>query len=110
MNGLVGQTEGNAIVIDKSDDLELIDFSRNICLFSQTTKSLDGFSEIVDEIRNRLNTGIHFEYYDTICRQVANRLPGIKRFAQHHDWVYFVAGKKSSNGKMLLDEIGRAHV
>lgn len=110
VNGLVGQTEGTAIVIEKVDDLERLDFTRNICLFSQTTKSLDGFREVVAEIQRRIvPTEVKFEYFDTICRQVANRLPNIKEFASKHDWVYFVAGKKSSNGKMLLEECRKAN-
>lgn len=109
VNGLVGQTEGTAIVIEKVQDLDRLDFSRNICLFSQTTKSLDGFSEVVSEIRRRIPDGVKFEYFDTICRQVANRLPNIKNFASRHDWVYFVAGKKSSNGKMLFEECCKAN-
>ena len=108
VNGLVGQTEGTAIVIEKIEDLDRLDFSRDICLFSQTTKSLDGFRKIVEEIYQRKAEGTRFEYYDTICRQVANRLPNIKAFASSHDWVYFVAGKKSSNGKMLLEECRKA--
>ena len=109
VNGLVGQTEGTAIVIEKVQDLDRLDFNRNICLFSQTTKSLDGFREVVAEIRRRIADGVQFEYFDTICRQVANRLPNIKTFASRHDWVYFVAGKKSSNGKMLLEECRKAN-
>ena len=109
VNGLVGQTEGTAIVIEKIEDLDRLDFSRDICLFSQTTKSLDGFRKIVEEIYQRKEEGTRFEYYDTICRQVANRLPNIKAFASSHDWVYFVAGKKSSNGKMLLEECRKAN-
>ena len=109
VNGLVGQTEGTAIVVEKVEDLDRLDFNRNICLFSQTTKSLDGFREVVAEIRRRIAEGVRFEYFDTICRQVANRLPNIKTFASKHDWVYFVAGKKSSNGKMLLEECRKAN-
>ena len=109
VNGLVGQTEGTAIVVEKVEDLDRLDFDRNICLFSQTTKSLDGFREVVAEIRRRIAEGVQFEYFDTICRQVANRLPNIKTFASKHDWVYFVAGKKSSNGKMLLEECRKAN-
>ena len=109
VNGLVGQTAGTAIVIDKQEDLDGIDFNRNICLFSQTTKSLDGFSERVGEIKKRIGSQVKFDYFDTICRQVANRLPNIKQFAQKHDLVYFVAGKKSSNGKMLLEECRKAN-
>lgn len=109
VNGLVGQTEGSAIVIEKVEDLEQLDFNRNICLFSQTTKSLDGFREVVAEIQQRIGKEVKFEYFDTICRQVANRLPNIKVFASRHDWIYFVAGKKSSNGKMLLEECRKAN-
>lgn len=109
VNGLVGQTEGSAIVIEKVRDLDRLDFQRNICLFSQTTKSLDGFREVVAEIQKRIADGVKFEYFDTICRQVANRLPNIKIFASRHDWIYFVAGKKSSNGKMLLEECRKAN-
>ena len=109
VNGLVGQTEGTAIVIEKTEDLDRLDFGRDICLFSQTTKSLDGFRKIVEEIQKRKAEDTRFEYYDTICRQVANRLPNIKAFASSHDWVYFVAGKKSSNGKMLLEECRKAN-
>lgn len=109
VNGLVGQTEGSAIVIEKPEDLDRLDFTRDICLFSQTTKSLDGFRKIVKEIQQRKAGNVRFEYHDTICRQVANRLPNIKAFASSHDWVYFVAGKKSSNGKMLLEECQKAN-
>lgn len=109
VNGLVGQTEGTAIVVEKIDDLDRLDFNRDISLFSQTTKSLDGFRKIVEEIYRRKADLTRFEYHDTICRQVANRLPNIKVFASGHDWVYFVAGKKSSNGKMLLEECRKAN-
>ena len=104
VNGLVGQTDGNAIVVEKVEDLNVLDFSKEIVLFSQTTKSLDGFREIVEIIKRRMTGGSRFRYFDTICRQVANRLPKIKDFAAKHNWVYFVAGQKSSNGKMLFDE------
>ena len=109
VNGLVGQTEGTAIVIEKKEDLDRLDFGRDISLFSQTTKSLDGFREIVEEIRRRIAPGVQFNYHDTICRQVANRLPHIENFASSHDWVYFVAGKKSSNGKILFEACLRAN-
>ena len=109
VNGLVGQTEGTAIVVEKIEDLDRLDFGRDICLFSQTTKSLDGFRKIVEEIYQRKAENARFEYHDTICRQVANRLPNIKAFASSHDWIYFVAGIKSSNGKMLLEECRKAN-
>ncbi len=109
VNGLVGQTEGTAIVVEKIDDLDRLDFTRDIALFSQTTKSLDGFRQVVAEIEKRIAPNVQFNYYDTICRQVANRLPNIQKFAAEHDWVYFVAGKKSSNGKMLFEECRKAN-
>lgn len=109
VNGLVGQTDGTAIVVEKIEDLEKLDFSRDIILFSQTTKSLDGLREIEQIIRDRVALGVHFNSFDTICRQVANRLPGIKKFASAHDWVYFVAGEKSSNGKILFEECLKAN-
>jgi len=109
VNGLVGQTEGTAIVIENPEDLEQLDFHREIALFSQTTKSLDGFRLIVDIIKSRMEEGVRFRSFDTICRQVVNRLPNIKAFVLKHDWVYFVAGQKSSNGKMLFDECKKSN-
>lgn len=109
VNGLVGQTEGTAIVIEKPEDLEMLDFSKEIALFSQTTKSLDGFRQIVNIIKNRMGEGVRFRFFDTVCRQVANRLPKIKDFVSRHDWVYFVAGQKSSNGKMLFEECKKSN-
>lgn len=104
VNGLIGQTESNAIVIEKKDDLDKLDFTKNICLFSQTTKPLDGFQEIIDTIKGRMIGDARFEYFDTICRQVSNRIPNIKEFATNHDLIFFVAGEKSSNGKVLYAE------
>lgn len=103
VNGLVGQTEGNAVVIQDADALDDIDLDRDILLYSQTTKSIDGFKHIVEEIRKRKRSG-KFEYFDTICRQVATRSEQIKGFAASHDTVIFVSGAKSSNGKVLLEE------
>lgn len=104
VNGLLGQTGSTAIVIEKKEDLERLDFSKNICLFSQTTKPLDGFQEIIDIIQSRMVGDASFEFFDTICRQVSNRIPNIKEFAQKHDIILFVAGEKSSNGKVLFAE------
>ncbi len=102
--GLVGQTEGHAIVIENLEDARALDFSRNIQLYSQTTKSLEGFREIVGYIRSHMKDGAEFNYFDTICRQVANRMPRIRQFAEQHDVIVFVCGKKSSNGKILFSE------
>lgn len=104
VNGLMGQTDSNAIVIEKKEDLDKLDFTKNICLFSQTTKPLDGFQEIIDIIQSRMVGEARFEFFDTICRQVSNRIPNIKDFALKHDIIFFVAGEKSSNGKVLFAE------
>ena len=105
VNGLVGQTSGKAIVIKDMSDLDSVDLSRDIRLYSQTTKSLSGFKDIVDEIsRRKLTLGGGFRWFDTICRQVANRLDKICEFARSHDVVIFVSGAKSSNGKVLYSK------
>ncbi len=104
VNGLVGQTAGKAIVIENEDDLCKIDFNKNIYLFSQTTKSLDHFGLIIETIKEKISTESQFTFYDTICRQVANRMPEIREFAKSKDIVFFVSGKKSSNGKVLFNE------
>lgn len=103
VNGLVGQTDGEAVVVQDLDDLDKIDLSRDIVLYSQTTKSLEGFREIVEEIKKRKKSG-KFEYFDTICRQVANRMEKMREFARSHDAVIFVSGAKSSNGKVLFEK------
>ena len=109
VNGLVGQTEGTALVIESLQDVSKIDFNHPIYLYSQTTKSLDGFRQVVEYIKQNISPSVPFKFHDTICRQVANRLPSIKCFAAEQDWVYFVAGKKSSNGKMLFEECKKAN-
>lgn len=102
--GLVGQTEGKAIVIENLQAAETLDFTKDIRLYSQTTKSLDEFWMIVKYIKEHISPTASFEYYDTICRQVANRMPNIRTFATSHDLIFFVSGKKSSNGKILFNE------
>ena len=107
--GLVGQTAGKAIVVENLEEVRKLDFGKDIRLYSQTTKSLDGFREIVDYIQGHISPEATFEYHDTICRQVANRIPNIRKFAAAHDLIFFVSGKKSSNGKMLFDECLRVN-
>ncbi len=116
--GLEGQTDGNAIVIEDENDIDKIDFNHPIILFSQTTKSIEGFNQLVEVIKakisqnnsqlstldSQLENGTHFEYHDTICRNVANRIPNIRSFATKFNIVLFVAGAKSSNGKVLFNE------
>lgn len=102
--GLVGQTGGEAIVVENLEEVKKLDFNRDIRLYSQTTKSLEGFQEIVGYIQEHISPDATFESYDTICRQVANRMPNIRRFAATHDLIFFVSGRKSSNGKVLFGE------
>ena len=107
--GLVGQTRSKAIVIEKFDDVKLLDFNRNIYLYSQTTKSLDEFHHIIEYIQEHIAKEAEFKSFDTICRQVANRMPNISTFASRHDVVLFVSGRKSSNGKVLFHECKRVN-
>lgn len=100
--GLVGQTEGKAIVIASKEDLRALDMSKDIFLYSQTTKSLDEFRSIIHYIEEHISKSATFRSFDTICRQVANRMPNICAFAKRHDVVLFVSGRKSSNGKVLF--------
>lgn len=102
VNGLVGQTRGEAVVVQDLEALKDIDIDRDVVLFSQTTKSLDGFHEMVAYIKANQQKG-SFRYFDTICRQVSNRLTKIREFAAEHDVVLFVSGAKSSNGKVLYE-------
>lgn len=102
--GLAGQTEGKAIIIEHPEEVNKLDFNHDIRLYSQTTKSLNEFRTIVEYIRQHISPKATFEYYDTICRQVANRIPNIRKFAASHQLIFFVGGKKSSNGKVLFNE------
>jgi 4-hydroxy-3-methylbut-2-enyl diphosphate reductase len=102
--GLVGQTNGQAIVIEGLAEVNRLNFNKDIRLYSQTTKSLDEFRQIVEYIKEHISPNATFEYHDTICRQVANRMPNIRNFAANHDLIFFVCGRKSSNGKILYHE------
>ena len=102
VNGLVGQTSGEAIVVESISDLDHIDFNRDIALYSQTTMPLEGFRTIIDAIKKRISPKARFESFDTICRQVANRVEHLRDFAAAHQVVLFVSGSKSSNGKVLF--------
>lgn len=102
VNGLVGQTDGTAIVVEDVDGLDAIDFNRDVALYSQTTKSVEGFTQISEEIRRRLAPGARLMTYDTICRSVAGRVGHLRSFAASHTAIIFVAGAKSSNGKILF--------
>lgn len=102
--GLVGQTNGRAIVVADLDGVKTLDFNRDIYLYSQTTKSLDEFHRIIDYIQKHISPDATFKSFDTICRQVANRMPNISAFAKRHDLILFVCGRKSSNGRVLFNE------
>ena len=107
--GLVGQTMSEAIVIENFDEVERLDFTRDIYLYSQTTKSLDEFHRIIEYIQQHISPAAHFRSFDTICRSVANRMPNISQFASRHDLILFVCGRKSSNGKVLYNECLRVN-
>ena len=100
---LVGQTRQRAIVIEHANEVTRLDFTHDIYLYSQTTKSLDEFHAIIDYIQAHMAEGANFQWFDTICRQVANRMPNICSFATKHDLILFVSGRKSSNGKVLYN-------
>ncbi len=101
--GLVGQTHGEAIVVESLDEVkQKIDLSKDINLYSQTTKNLDEYRHIIEYIQGNVSPEAAFKSYDTICRQVANRMPHIAEFAAHHDVILFVCGRKSSNGHALF--------
>ena len=102
--GLVGQTQSNAIVIESSDEVTKLDFTRDIYLYS-----LDEFNRIIDYIQTHISPDATFKSFDTICRSVANRMPNISQFAAKHDLILFVCGRKSSNGKVLYNECLRVN-
>ncbi len=102
IDGLNGQTNNNAIVIESIDELNKIDYNRPVSLYSQTTKRIEDFYNIATEVKSNMKPGVHLEIKDTICRQVSNRVPNLKKFAEKYDLILFVAGKKSSNGQYLF--------
>jgi 4-hydroxy-3-methylbut-2-enyl diphosphate reductase len=100
--GLNGQTDNQSIVVSTLDDLAQIDFTRPIEVYSQTTMPLDAFHQITQAIEKRAENA-KVIIHDTICRQVANRVPQLKEFSAEHDVILFVSGKNSSNGKLLYE-------
>ena len=110
--GLQGQTNNTAIVIENEAQLDKLDFGRAIYLFSQTTKSVEGFNRLVEAIKleiGNLKLEISFEYHDTICRSVANRVKELQDFAKANDIVIFVGGTKSSNARVLYNHCKEAN-
>lgn len=102
--GLVGQTRGEAIVVENTGQLDRIAKGKDTYIYSQTTKSLEGYKEIVNAIKECIDTDKKCESFNTVCGQVANRMNGIGEFAKRHQLIFFVCGKKSSNGKILYNE------
>jgi len=107
VTGLLGQTNGDAIIVTNENDLEQVDFSKPIYIYSQTTKSPLAFQNIINLIKEQLaffggDNPVKFIVHDTLCRQVSGREPQLKQFAKENDVIIFVSGQKSSNGKMLF--------
>jgi 4-hydroxy-3-methylbut-2-enyl diphosphate reductase len=102
VNGLVGQTGGKAIVVESTDEIDKIDFTRPVELYSQTTKDLEGFHMLANELKKRAIAAPP-KIHDTVCRQVSNRIPLIRQFSERFELIIFVSGTKSSNGKMLFN-------
>ncbi len=102
--GLVGQTHGEAIVIESPGQLDRLSKEKNTYIYSQTTKSLEGYKQIVQAIKGIVAPDKNVESFNTVCGQVANRMNGIGEFAKSHQLIFFVCGKKSSNGKILYNE------
>ena len=107
--GLVGQTHGEAIVIENIEQLDRIDNNKDTYIYSQTTKSLEGYKRIVGAIEERIMPGHECKSFNTVCGQVAGRMNGIGEFAKSHQLIFFVCGKKSSNGKILFNECKRVN-
>jgi 4-hydroxy-3-methylbut-2-enyl diphosphate reductase len=105
VTGLLGQTKNDAIIVTTFEDLNKVDFSKSIYIYSQTTKSPKAYKAISDIIAERvkLADGENVKYivHDTLCRQVSGREPQLKLFSKENDIIIFVSGQKSSNGKML---------
>lgn len=104
--GLLGQTDNSALVINSPHDIESIDYSKALFLYSQTTKSLREFEQLQQKIQRKIDeqqSNTPFISYDTICRRVANRGTELKRFAQNYDMILFVSDRKSSNGQVLFN-------
>ena len=102
--GLVGQTDGTATIIESVDEIDRIDFNKDIFLYSQTTKSASSYNQLIEKIAERVPSGRKFIHNNTVCGQVSHRRENISEFASRHDIILFVSGRKSSNGKVLFNE------
>ena len=102
--GLVGQTDGKATIIESVDDIDRIDFNKDIFLYSQTTKSASSYNQLIEKIAEKVPSDRKFVHNNTVCGQVSHRRENISQFASRHDIILFVSGRKSSNGKVLFNE------
>ena len=107
--GLTGQVEDRAIVVERKEDLEQIDFTRPVFFLSQTTQSIALFEQLGEEILRRHTTPDEVRIVATICRQVSGREQHLECFAARFDVVIFVCGRKSSNGKVLFEVCRRTN-
>lgn len=108
VNGLVGQTNGKAIIVKKPEDIEKINLNKPVILFSQTTMSIEGFVDMGNKLKEKMQqvpseNKAQLTIKDTICRQVSNRAPQLREFSKKNDIILFVSGKESSNGKYLYE-------
>lgn len=102
IEGLNGQTNQSAIIIESIAEIDKIDSTKPVSLYSQTTKRIEDFYEVAGLLKSKMQPGVQVEIKDTICRQVSNRVPNLKAFSKNYDMILFVAGRKSSNGQYLF--------
>jgi 4-hydroxy-3-methylbut-2-enyl diphosphate reductase len=102
IEGLNGQTNQSAIIIESIAEIDKIDTTKPVSLYSQTTKRIEDFYQVAGLLKSKMQPGVQVEIKDTICRQVSNRVPNLKIFSKNYDLILFVAGKKSSNGQYLF--------
>lgn len=107
VNGLIGQVDGDAIIIEEISDLNIVDFSKPVYIFSQTTKNPEEYMEVCEAIKKRIEKVKgpvdKFRAFNTICGQVSSRHSHLKEFSKKHSVIIFVSGKESSNGKILFE-------
>ena len=108
VRGLAGHA-GGVIVVESAADLDRIDFGRSVYFLSQTTRSLADFEELGREIMRRAADPRGVTIHDTICRQVSGREQHLAEFARRFEVVIFVAGAKSSNGRVLFEAVRAAN-
>lgn len=101
--GLNGQISNQGIIVESEEDIDKIDFSKDVVFFSQTTMDSDIFEALSARIKSKMSNNASFKSHNTVCKQMKNRKPALIRFVKKYDVVLFVAGKHSSNGRFLFD-------